>query len=70
LAVADQIVILLGAELDHGQAIATGLSEDVQPFVKPLETHKLDDEDKAATEQESGTNWGRQGRQSVDSAAG
>lgn len=42
------IAILLGAEinaeLDHGKAIEEGLPEDVEPFVVPRDTRKLNEE--------------------------
>jgi len=44
------IAILLGAEinaeLEHGRAIADGLPEELEPFVDPRDTRKLDDEQK------------------------
>jgi membrane protein len=43
------IALLLGAEinaeLEHGRAIAEGLSPDVEPFAEPRDTRKLDDEE-------------------------
>lgn len=46
------IALLFGAEvnaeLDHGRAIAEGLPEDVQPFVEPRDTRKLDEDQKRA----------------------
>jgi membrane protein len=48
------LAILLGAEvnaeLDHAKAIAEGLPEDAQPFARPRDTRKLDDEQKHAIE--------------------
>jgi membrane protein len=53
------IAILLGAEvnaeLEHGRAIADGLSEDVEPFAEPRDTRKLDDQEKREIEQAQAT---------------
>jgi membrane protein len=48
------IALLLGAEinaeLEHGKAIAEGLSPEVQPFAEPRDTRKLDEEETRAVD--------------------